>query len=247
MYAHKFYENETHVSVPLISTYDGLRFVFNYYLIEVSEKDFKDSTTLIANKYKTHYNKVSKEMGYKVMPPEAFINYLGVDAMQKGQYKRAEALLKMNMENFPNCNRVYEAFADFLVTQKDTITAMAYYKKAMVIKSNAATEQKVNSILLQAPTTFREDSYSVSEKELQKYAGNYIIELYQIPVLIKLQSGALWAITPGQSDSELVPVSKDTFKLKNKHGYAITFRWEGDKVISFTSVQPNGTFQIIKR
>ena len=131
MYAHKFYENETHVSVPLISTYDGLRFVFNYYLIEVSEKDFKDSTTLIANKYKTHYNKVSKEMGYKVMPPEAFINYLGVDAMQKGQYKRAEALLKMNMENFPNCNRVYEAFADFLVTQKDTSNAITFYKKAI--------------------------------------------------------------------------------------------------------------------
>jgi predicted alpha/beta superfamily hydrolase len=63
MYAHKFYENETHVSVPLISEYDGLRFVFNYYLIDVSEKDFIDPPPLIANKYNAHYNKVSKEMG----------------------------------------------------------------------------------------------------------------------------------------------------------------------------------------
>lgn len=247
VYAYKFYEHETHVSVPLISEYDGLRFVFNYYLIDVSEKDFIDPTPLIANKYKAHYNKVSKEMGYKVVPPEAFINYFGSDALDKNQYKKAEALLKMNIENYPNSEKVHEAYADFLLTQKDTSNAITYYKKAMAIKSNAATEQKLNSILPRATSSLRHDSYLVSEKELQKYAGNYMIEQYQIPVVIKLQSGALWAITPGQNDSELVPVSKDTFKLKNKQGYTIAFQLEGDKIISFTSVQPNGTFQIIKQ
>jgi uncharacterized protein len=247
MYAYKFYEHETHVSVPLISEYDGLRFVFNYYLIDVSEKDFLDPTPLIANKYKAHYNKVSKEMGYKVVPPEVFINYLGADALQNGQYKKADALLNMNIENFPNSDKAYDAYGDFLVIQKDTSNAITYYKKAMSIKSNAATEQKLISILPQATSSPRQDSYSVSEKELQKYAGSYMIEQYQIPVDIKFKSGALWAITPGQSDSELVPVSKDTFKLKNTQGYTIAFHWEGDKVISFTSVQPNGTFQIIKQ
>lgn len=247
LYAHKFYENETHVSVPLISEYDGLRFIFNYYLMDVSEKDFEDTTALIVNKYKAHYGKVSKEMGYRVSPPEAFINYLGLEALQKGQYKKAGALLKMNIENFPNSDRVYDAYADLLVIQKDTSTAITYYKKALSLKSNPVTEQKLNSILPQATSSLRQDSYSLSEKELQKYAGSYMIEQYQVPVDIKIKNGGLWAITPGQTDSELVPVSKDIFKLKNKTGYTITFHWEGDKVISFTSVQPNGTFQIIKQ
>lgn len=247
MYAYNFYENESHVSVPLISEYDGLRFIFNYYLMDISEKDFKDTTPLIATKYKTHYDKVSKEIGYKVVPPEAFINYLGKDAMQKGQYKKADALLKMNIENYPNSDKTYDAYGDYLVLQKDTSNAIIYYKKAMAIKSNGATEQKLNSILPQATSSPLQDSYSVSEKELQKYVGSYMIEQYQIPVEIKLKSGVLWTITPGQSDNELVPFSKDTFKLKNKQGYTITFHLEGDKVISFTSVQPNGTFQIIKQ
>lgn len=247
IYAHKFYENETHVSVPLISEYDGLRFVFDYYLINVSEKDFKDSTALIADKYRTHYGKVSKEMGYRVAPPEAFINYLGIDALQKGQYKKADALLKMNIENYPNSDKAHDTYGDFLVTQKDTSNAIVYYKKAMSIKSNAVTQQKLNSILPKAAFSPRQNSYSVTEKELQKYTGNYMIEQYQIPVDIKLKSGVLWASTPGQSDSELVPVAKNIFTLKNKQGYTITFRCEGDKVISFTSVQPNGTFQIIKQ
>jgi predicted alpha/beta superfamily hydrolase len=246
MYAHNFYENETHVSVPLISEYDGLRFVFNYYLMDVSEKDFKDPTTLIANKYKAHYNKVSKEMGYKVVPPEAFINYLGADALQEGQYKKADALLMMNIENFPNSDMAYDAYGDFLVIEKDTSNAIIYYKKSMAIKSNAVTEQKLNSILPQVLRSAH-DSYTVSENELLKYTGNYIIEQYKVTVVVKLKDGVLWAITPGQTDSELVPVSKDIFKLKSKQGYTITFHREGDKVISFTSVQPNGTFQIIKQ
>lgn len=247
LYAHKFYENETHVSVPLISEYDGLRFVFNYYLMDVSEKEFNDPTPLIANKLKAHYKKVSNEMGYKVVPPEAFINYIGLDAWGKGQYKKAGALLSINIENFPNSSTAHDVYADFLVTQKDTSNAITYYKKAMAIKSTTATAQKLNSILLRVDSSSPRHTYSVSEIELQKYAGNYVIEQYQVPVVITLKSGALWASTPGQNDSELVPVSKDIFKLKNKQGYTITFHLEGGKVISFTSVQPNGTFQITKQ
>ncbi len=177
MYAYKFYEHETHVSVPLISEYDGLRFVFNYYLMDVSEKDFKDPTTLIVNKYKTHYEKVSKEMGYKVVPPEVFINYLGADALQNGQYEKADALLNMNFENFPNSDKAYDAYGDFLVIQKDTGNAITYYKKAMSIKSNAATEQKLNSILPQATSSQLFSSYKLPAPQFytlfphKKFAG----------------------------------------------------------------------------
>ena len=48
-YSLKYYENESHVSVPLISEYDGLRFIFDYYLIDITEKDLKDSTSDYCN------------------------------------------------------------------------------------------------------------------------------------------------------------------------------------------------------
>jgi uncharacterized protein len=246
-YAHKYYENETHVSVPLISEYDGLRFIFNYYLIDISEKDFKDTTLRIADKYKAHYEKVSKEMGYKVVPPEAFINYIAFDALEKNQYKKSEALLKMNIQNHPNNATVYNIYADFLLLQKDTNTAIDFYKIALSMKDDAAIQYKLNSILPKPTSQPGQDSGSVSQTTLEQYVGNYMIEQYKIPVVIKLQSGALWAITPGQKDSELVPVSKNIFGIKNKPGYTLTFHLEGDRVRSFTSAQPNGIFEIIKQ
>lgn len=246
-YAHKFYEQETHVSVPLISEYDGLRFIFNFYLMDFSEKDFNDPSDLIVNKYKTHYEKVSKEMGYKIVPPEAFINYLGVDALQKKQYGKAAALFKMNMENFSNSEKAHEAYADVLIVQKDTINAITHYKKALLIKNDPATVLKLSTLQPGETSSVGKDIYIVTEKELEKYVGNYMIEQYQIPVEIKLKNGALIALTSGQSDSELVPVSKDVFTLKYKQGYTLTFHLEADKIIGFTAVQPNGTFKIMKQ
>ncbi|HYE69386.1 MAG TPA: tetratricopeptide repeat protein, partial [Anaerovoracaceae bacterium] len=245
-YAHKFYEHETHVSVPLISEYDGLRFIFNYYLMNVSEKDLKDTSAMIASQYRTHYAKVSKEMGYKVSPPEAFINYLGMDALEKGQYHKAGALLQFNVENYPGSSKAHDAYGDFLIAKRDSGAAISYYKKALAIKTDVQTEQKLYSILHGTPVR-QHPFYTVSEAELEKYAGHYIIEQYKIPVDVKLKNGVLWAITPGQTDSELVPIAKHVFTLKNKQGYTITFHLEADKVVSFTSQQPNGTFLIIKQ
>jgi predicted alpha/beta superfamily hydrolase len=237
-YSQKYYENENHLSVPLISEYDGLRFVFDYYLLDITEKDFTDSSSFIATKYKQHYDKVSKETGYKNAPPEAFINYLGYDALSKKQYNRAEALLKLNIENYPNSNNVYDSYADFLVAKQDSMNAVTYYKKALAIKNDAATLHK-----LQAITS--SEKFTLSKNELQKYAGVYILETYNIAVELGIRGDKLWATVIGQEDDELAPLSKDVFNVKNKQGYTITFQMGDDRAIAFTSVQPNGIFKAI--
>lgn len=236
-YAHKYYENESHVSVPLISQYDGLRFIFDYYLLkDISEKDFIDSSTVLTTKFKKHYDSVSQEMGYKVSPPEAFINYLGYDALGKKQYTKATAIFKLNIENYPNSGNAYDAYADLLVAQKDTSNAILNYKKALSLNDNAATHQKLNALT-------HKNTYTLTEKELYKYVGIYTIEGVQVDVKIQVKNGGLLASVVGQSDSELIPISKDTFTVKDKQGYSITFETEGDNAIRFTSVQPNGTFK----
>ena len=67
-------------------------------------------------------------MGYKVAPPELFINYLGYDAMANKHYAKAAALFKMNRDNYPNSSNVHASYADLLVAQKDTINAIGNYK-----------------------------------------------------------------------------------------------------------------------
>jgi len=235
-YSLKYYENESHVSVPLISEYDGLRFIFNYYLIDITEKDLKDSTSNIATKYRQHYNTISSEMGYKNTPPEVFINYLGYDAMLKKQYNRADALFQLNIENYPNSNNVYDSYADFLMAKHDSVNAVEYYKKALAIKNDGAIQSKL--IALTHPQQF-----VLSINELEKYAGVYTLETYKIDVNLEIREGKLLARVQGQEDDELMPVSKDIFTVKNKRGYTITFQTSDNRVVAFTSVQPNGIFK----
>lgn len=237
-YSLKYYENESHVSVPLISEYDGLRFIFDYYLIDITEKDLTDSTSTIATKYKQHYNNISNEMGFKNAAPEAFINYLGYDAMLKKQYNRAGALFQLNMENYPNSNQVYDSYADYLIAKHDSTNAIAYYKKALAIKNDMATQNKLIAVT-------HPQNFVLATNELEKYAGVYVLETYKVEVNLEIREGKLLAKVQGQEDDELTPVSKDIFTVKNKQGYTITFQMNDSRAVAFTSVQPNGIFKAV--
>ncbi len=235
-YAQKFYESENHNSVSLLSEYDGLRFIFDYFPFQATEKDFADTTSLIAKKLKTHYDKISSEMGYKIAAPESFINYLGYDALGKKNFEKAKALFELNMESYPDSNNAYVALGDYYISKKDTSSAIENYKKALVAKKDLAIEVKLNALS-------KQNAYSLSPNELEKYTGTYTLDLLKINIVLKIKENRLWAIVPDQNDDEFVPLSKDVFTVKGKQGYTITFEMKDNKPISFTSVQPNGTFK----
>ncbi|HEU0064403.1 MAG TPA: alpha/beta hydrolase-fold protein, partial [Flavisolibacter sp.] len=88
-YASRYYNDDNHGSVPLASEYDGLRFIFDYYRLNITGKDFTDSSDAIVAKIKKHYEVVTREMGYKVSPDKLLINTLGYDAMSKKYYTRS--------------------------------------------------------------------------------------------------------------------------------------------------------------
>ncbi len=235
-YASKYYSDDNHGSVPFASEYDGLRFIFDYYRLNVTGKDFADTSVALANKLKQHYDMVSREMGYKTSPPESNINFLGYAAMNNKNYTKAAAFFKMNIDNYPNSGNVYDSYGDLLAAEKDTMNAIVNYKKALAIQENAYTKQKLN--VLEG-----KESFKLTEKELQKYAGVFDLDSIGVAITMQVKNGELWAQVPGQGDFQLVPVSPDTFSVKNMSGYEVHFQKEGDKVLGFTSVQPNGTFR----
>jgi hypothetical protein len=236
-YASRYYADDNHGSVPLASEYDGLRFIFDYYRFNLTGTDFRDSSDAIVAKFKKHYETVSKEMGYKVSPNELFINAMGYDAMSKKYYTRSAALFKMNIDNYPSSSNVYDSYGDLLAAEKDTLNAIANYKKALAIRHNAETQQKLNALE-------GKEIFKLTEEELQKYTG--VFDLDSIPgysVTTVVKDKALWAKVSDGDEGELVPFAPDTFTVKNKSGYMVHFEMDGDKVLGFTSVQPNGTFK----
>ncbi|QEC66811.1 alpha/beta hydrolase [Panacibacter ginsenosidivorans] len=234
-FSSKYYADDDHGSVPLISEYDGLRFIFSYYRMKLTIKDFTDSSAAIVAKYKKHYETVSREFGFKVSPPELSINSLGYQALGSKQFSKAAGFFEMNIANYPNSTNVYDSYGDFFASKKDTATAISYYQKALAIKEVDDTRQKLNQ--MQGKEVFK-----LSEQELQKYVGVYTFEGITATATFSVKNNALWASVPGEGDFELVPTSPNTFKLKSLEGYKVIFEMDGDKPKGFTSYQPNGTY-----
>lgn len=235
-FASKYYANDDHGSVPLVSEYDGLRFIFGYYPLKLTQKDFTDSSSAIVSKYKRHYEIVSKEFGYNVASPELTINSLGYQALGNKYYAKAAALFEMNIANYPNSNNVYDSYGDLFAAKKDTLNAIAYYKKALSVKENEDTKQKLQELEGQP-------AFKLTVQELQKYAGVFVFEKPPMTVTISVKDNLLWASVPGEGDYELIPVASDLFKIKNMNGYKVHFEMDGNTPTGLTSTQPNGTFK----
>ncbi len=235
-YATKYYADDDHGSVPLMSEYDGLRFIFSWYRMKSSSSDFMSPDIKLVQKMKKHYQVVSKEMGYKVSPPEMVINGLGYYALTQKHYAKAAALFEMNIENYPESGNVYDSYADALIAQKDTIKAIANYQKAFSMTKSEETKQKLDR--LQGKSTF-----TLTSKELEKYVGAFEFEAIALTATISIKDNALWVAAPGQGNFELVPLSPDAFTIKGLQGYKIQFEMDGNNPVGLTSTQPNGTYK----
>lgn len=142
----------------------------------------------------------------------------------------------MNIANYPGSSNIYNSYGDLLAATKDTAAALADYKKAITLQSNAATQQKIDMLETK-------QAFTISEEALQKYKGAYDIEGTGLAVTLWVKNGVLGATVPGEDDIQLMPLSPGVFTVKGQNGYTITFEEEDGKVVGFTSVQPNGTFK----
>ena len=141
-YQDKYYNDDSHGSVPLITEYDALHFLFDFYPLNLSFKDFTDTTTALADKYEKHFASVSKQMGYKVRPAESQINSMGYQALASKQFKKAERFFRYNIDNFPESFNVYDSMGDYYEAVSDKSNAISSFQKALAIKENPDTRKK---------------------------------------------------------------------------------------------------------
>lgn len=147
-FGYGYYKNDDHGSVPLITEYDGLRFLFSFYKMpnriqsEIFDKNSKADA--IAD-LSAHYADISAHIGYTVLPPEDLVNEFAYYLMQN-QPEKAEALFALNVKNYPKSANVYDSMGDYYAAQKDKAQAIENYKKALAIKENSGTKKKLDSL-----------------------------------------------------------------------------------------------------
>ncbi|WP_426669028.1 alpha/beta hydrolase-fold protein [Mucilaginibacter sp. McL0603] len=141
----KFYPTERHGTVELISEYDALRYLFDFYSFNTSQfsghPELNEDSVLAA-----HYKMVSEKMGYTVLPTENTVNELAYGCM--GNHKMAEAykLFKRNVDYYPKSANAYDSLGDYYVASGDKKKAIEAFTKSLSLQEVLDTRQKLNEL-----------------------------------------------------------------------------------------------------
>jgi uncharacterized protein len=139
-----YYKDDNHGSVPLISGYDGLRFLLDFYNPRLPYVKFRNPSYNVDSFVLAHFNNVSSHMGYSVSPPESFMNWLGYLFIMEKQYDKAYRIFKINLENYPASANVYDSMGEILLLKGDTVSSVMLYEKSLNI--NPANENARNLV-----------------------------------------------------------------------------------------------------
>lgn len=142
----KYYANDDHGSAPLITTYDGLRYIFNFYKFEVKLSDVMAPNSDIVDRMKAHYSNVTEIMGYDNKPNENMINGMGYQLMQMDKYDLAKQFFEMNVEYYPKNYNVYDSLGDYYLAIEDKNKAKENFKKALELEENPYSRMKLEKL-----------------------------------------------------------------------------------------------------
>ena len=116
----KYYDDETHGTVSLMTTYDALHFIFKDYQLRFQENYFTDPEFNFASFLTEHYKSISLKYGIAavpgtvLLPPMKLVDDLGYELMDKKQFKKVKELFMMDIKNYPDSFDVWD-FARRLV------------------------------------------------------------------------------------------------------------------------------------
>ena len=148
----RYYPGDTHVSVPLIATYDGLHYIFEDYTLKLQDSYLADSAFKLAAFLQAHYAHISTKYGFRsddghtLLPPEDLVNNLGFFMMQQKQFGKAEDMFMMNIKNYPSDPVAYGYLGDLYAVNGDKKDARVNYQKSLSLKEDAGIRKKLNEL-----------------------------------------------------------------------------------------------------
>lgn len=147
-YDSEYYPDDSHGSVPLITTYDAFRFIFENYNLDLSYDDFMNPDIDVAGRISTHYQMLSGEFGFEVKPAERYINETAYQFLNRDMMEKAGKMFKMNVENYPDSFNVHDSLGDFYEASGQKDEAIKAFRQALGINSDAQfTSAKLQKLL----------------------------------------------------------------------------------------------------
>jgi predicted alpha/beta superfamily hydrolase len=124
----QYFDSEDHGSVPLLSLYHGLLFIFEGF-------DHAGLESLPA--MKTRFNRLSKRLGGDVSPAEGYVNSMGYTMLYGlKDVKKAIAFFEYSTFNFPKSANAYDSLGEAYMIKGDKDQAIKKYKKSLKLDPN---------------------------------------------------------------------------------------------------------------
>ena len=146
----KYYMQESHFSVPLITTFDGLRFIFNKYPDQVRERQklFNSENPAAAiDTMEVRYEKLSEEYGFKLVKKESDLNELGYGFLSRKQMEAAKKCFELNIRYHPYSQNVYDSYGDYFLAVGNKEKAIEQFEKALEIEERSGTRKKLEKLI----------------------------------------------------------------------------------------------------
>jgi hypothetical protein len=121
----QYFPAEIHQSVAHIALYHGLLFLFDGYKITPGQM-FQESSRIGA-----HFEKVSKQVGVDLVPPERFIDRVAQAFFEAKQTDKALDLFKFNASSHPTSPRAYSSLAQAYEAKGDSQLAIRNYEASL--------------------------------------------------------------------------------------------------------------------
>jgi tetratricopeptide (TPR) repeat protein len=118
-------EEENHGSIPYISLFNGLRFVFDDYNLP-REKIAEGLNTI-----DKHYKAISEKYGFEIKTPENIINDLGYRYLQNKDIDKAIEVFKENVKRYPGSANVYDSLGEAYENNNQLDLAKENYQLAV--------------------------------------------------------------------------------------------------------------------
>lgn len=138
----KYYKEDSHGSVPLISEYDALRYFFDFYQLNIKQ-DFINLENDILGKVKNYYIRLSKEYGREIKPEQFYVQRIGYQFLEMQQFKKAEQFFKLNFTNYPKSFYTYNAMGDLYVATGNKEKAIESFKKSVSLNKYSFSKEKL--------------------------------------------------------------------------------------------------------
>jgi predicted alpha/beta superfamily hydrolase len=121
--------SENHATIPYISVYKGLKFIFSEW--PVPQETFQSGLEAIDK----HIAKNSARYGINVRASEVMINQLGYYHLQNNEIDKAIHVFSENVKRFPTSANVYDSLGEAYENNNQLKLAREHYQKAVDIGS----------------------------------------------------------------------------------------------------------------